>query len=436
MARLILEDGGQRRAFRVNPGKLTIGSGEGAILRLSSSDVAEVHAELVVAADGSIVLHPRPGVLPPTVLGRPVKVPTRIPGNGEFRIGAAVFRLEPEGAAAAAPRAAGAAPSAGGEAGTPRVRLSRPMHKIERGLPTPLILGILAGLLVAAFFVGKAWLGGGATKVEYDPTERLRVAQLAYDEGAIDRALLELDRVDLKVAPQFAPAVAELRKRINERNKFVEVDAWNVEGTKHFDSQVMGYWKKYMQGNEVPRERARVFINRCKDFKATWPQHPELEWVDRYMRRYEAVAELDEPPTFKDVSYEIETLTWAKPRNYARAFALLAEYERTAPSEERSKLDELRAKLERERDEHFLDRMLQAKHEYGKGNNSAAFQELVNIVIWMGDDAKSSEAAAQMALFGDLDSQLQSYRKHRPDKWELMTANPDVRALAVEKGVL
>lgn len=99
MARLILEDGGQRRAFRVNPGKLTIGSGEGAALKLSSTDVAEVHAELVIGEDGSMVLHPRPGVLPPTVLGRPVKTPTRLPANGEFRIGEAVFRLEAEGAA-------------------------------------------------------------------------------------------------------------------------------------------------------------------------------------------------------------------------------------------------------------------------------------------------------------------------------------------------
>ena len=49
MARLILDDGGKRRAFKLNPGRMTIGSGEGATLRLDSGDVAEVHAELRAA---------------------------------------------------------------------------------------------------------------------------------------------------------------------------------------------------------------------------------------------------------------------------------------------------------------------------------------------------------------------------------------------------
>ena len=45
MARLILEEDGQTRRFRLNEGKLTIGSGEAATLRCHSADVAEVHAE-------------------------------------------------------------------------------------------------------------------------------------------------------------------------------------------------------------------------------------------------------------------------------------------------------------------------------------------------------------------------------------------------------
>ena len=59
-----------------------------------------------------------------------------------------------------------------------------------------------------------------------------------------------------------------------------------------------------MQAGEVNRPRARVFVKRCKDFKKTWPQHPELDWVDRYMARYAELAALDEPPTLEDVAYD------------------------------------------------------------------------------------------------------------------------------------
>ena len=46
MARLIVEEGGKARRFKLNPGTLTIGSGESATLTLESSELAEVHAEL------------------------------------------------------------------------------------------------------------------------------------------------------------------------------------------------------------------------------------------------------------------------------------------------------------------------------------------------------------------------------------------------------
>ena len=84
MARLILEEGGQRRAFRVNEGKLTIGSSESCTLTLASPDVAEIHAELEVHGE-EITLRPRPGVTPPRVLGKAVSNPTRLPKSAEFR---------------------------------------------------------------------------------------------------------------------------------------------------------------------------------------------------------------------------------------------------------------------------------------------------------------------------------------------------------------
>ena len=66
MTRLIVEDGGKRRAFKVGDGTLTIGSGGGASLRLSDPAAAEVHAELLLR-EGRATLRLKPGVLPPRV---------------------------------------------------------------------------------------------------------------------------------------------------------------------------------------------------------------------------------------------------------------------------------------------------------------------------------------------------------------------------------
>ena len=46
MVRLIVEEQGARRAFRLGEGTLKVGSGAAAQLRLQSGDVADVHAEI------------------------------------------------------------------------------------------------------------------------------------------------------------------------------------------------------------------------------------------------------------------------------------------------------------------------------------------------------------------------------------------------------
>ncbi|MDP6387440.1 MAG: FHA domain-containing protein, partial [Planctomycetota bacterium] len=69
MAKLIVEEGGKRRRFRLNPGKLTIGSGEEATLHLTSQGVARIHAVLVFK-DGVVTIEPEAGVAPLKVGGK------------------------------------------------------------------------------------------------------------------------------------------------------------------------------------------------------------------------------------------------------------------------------------------------------------------------------------------------------------------------------
>ncbi|HVS17659.1 MAG TPA: hypothetical protein VMT18_03580, partial [Planctomycetota bacterium] len=70
MTRLIVDDGGQRRAFKVQDGRLTVGAGPDATLRLQTGEVADLHLDLEVEG-GRVTLRPRPGVTPPRVNGVP-----------------------------------------------------------------------------------------------------------------------------------------------------------------------------------------------------------------------------------------------------------------------------------------------------------------------------------------------------------------------------
>ncbi|MCB9913841.1 MAG: hypothetical protein H6828_01680 [Planctomycetes bacterium] len=107
MARLILDENGERRAFKLRDGKLTLGSGQGCTLTLSSPDVAEVHAELELAGDRATLV-PRPGVTPPKIAGKPVTQATTLTLGGSFTLGSATITLQaddaPFAAAAAAPK--------------------------------------------------------------------------------------------------------------------------------------------------------------------------------------------------------------------------------------------------------------------------------------------------------------------------------------------
>ena len=111
MARLIVEEGGQRRAFKVGDGVLSLGSGGEARLRLRSTDVAEVHAEISIEG-GVATLRPRPGVVPPTLGGEPVSGPARLDPGVEVRVGSARLWLEADDGSTPAPASAGAAAAA------------------------------------------------------------------------------------------------------------------------------------------------------------------------------------------------------------------------------------------------------------------------------------------------------------------------------------
>src|SRR5687767_4166046 len=98
MVRLIVDDAGNRRAFNVGEGRLSIGSGTEAKLKLAASGVASVHVEVEVHG-GKATLHPKPGVTPPQVLGRSVSGPVVLQHGVPVKVGGATVTVEYEGQA-------------------------------------------------------------------------------------------------------------------------------------------------------------------------------------------------------------------------------------------------------------------------------------------------------------------------------------------------
>ena len=446
MARLILDENGTRRAFKLNSGRLTVGSADSATLTLSAPDVAEVHAELQVE-EGTVTLVPRPGVMPPTVLGRPVTQAMRLPANAEFKIGSATFRLESEGAAAAAPAArqrAGGAATARGPAARPVTSTPRIEHRrrtVSRGMPGWMVFAIIALVVLVGYFVGKTWMADGA--MQYDPAERYREAVLAFDSGAYIRAEEELDNVDLELAgPDLVAKVGVLRKQVvASRAKSKEAEH-NMKGSEWMDDNLRRYVTKHLQGDRADRASARFFIKRCDEFRDEWPTHPELDWVERYRARYAKLADLSSPDGFDDVAWEVKRLTAGKPRDYGRVFSRIDAFLLTADGQEKTAAQALHHEQTVEREAYFLDRMQEAQYQWKKQQYGQAVEWLVQVIVKIGDEGMADQAVDAFLKMQTTDGEplsdryLESYRKNRPEQFEIMMGHAKMREAARTAGIL
>lgn len=438
MARLILEENGERRAFKLREGKLSIGSADACALTLASPDVAEVHAELELRGDVATLI-PRPGVTPPKVLGRPISQPTRLPKSAEFRIGSAVFRLQPEGGAQAP--AAPARASRGAAPAERRPRIERQRRNVQRGIPTWMVLGIIGVIAVVGFFVGRMWLED--REPEHDPRSRYLAALDAFNNSALDKALVELDKVDLERAdPVLEGEVEALRQRVADRQEAAEVAAWNLMGTKEMETQLKGYERKYLKGNDVTRAKARLFVRRCDDFKRRYPKHPELGWVDRFRDRWAAKANLADSNDLEDITWEIKMLTGGKPRDYIKVFSLIDDFLERAEGADRDAALAMYDTQSAEREEYFTDRMQQSRWHWERKEYGQAVEWLVQVITKIGDPAMQEQATDALLKMTNqegaalTDLYLGGYQRDRPWQFELLMEDPRLAARARAAGLL
>ena len=446
MVRLIVEDGGSRRAFNVGEGRLSMGSGPEAKLKLSAAGVAGIHADIEVHG-GKATLHPKPGVTAPHVLGRAMNGPVVLQHGVPVKIGAAQVIVEYEGhpAATAAPVISKA------ERGSARSHARGKQREEEeqqggarrgrsQGTPTWVWIAIgvpaviLAGWLTKTFFFGKLLQGDGrsfatASAPAYYQNARDRLANAQYD-----LARMEIERIpkDAQLDPQFAAQVAQLRQQIEAKIAEGEEYSRNaVAGKKYFDSQLKGFVERYMTGT-ISSQEARVFLKRAKYFREKWPTHPELEWVTRQEARFTSAIDLSKPPTFEDIQFEVESLTWSFPRNYAEAFAVSRAFLASAQGEDVAKATAFIAELESKRTAWFKDRLEEARFLFDGKEFGKSIGVLLSIIRYAGDERMQDDAAQRLMNYQGIEEWLRGYRTADPEGFEAVCNNRVVAAYLKE----
>lgn len=426
MARLTLDENGAKRRFKLNPGKLTIGSGDGATLRLASPQVADLHAELLFEA-GVARIRPRPGVIPPTIGGKAVTGETVIAGGQAVSFGSASILVEydegegpkgakpttgaargqvgsprsaptsaptsaPRGAPRDAPRGAserGPGSGAGRDAARPAAGGTRPTsargagraaaasadpdrgvvrsqrRQVKRGMPTWAILAIVGvGLALLLFFGGDMW--SSTTAPGFNPVGAKARFEDYWRDGDSKGAaavLEEFERADL--SPEWKTEYERMRGLIAANQSSSSQGLRDAEATREWQNQLENYFTTHLEG-KATRPKARIFVRRLQSFRERYPSHEKRDWVDRMYTRFAPVAQLEDPSTLEDVQWEVNRYTIAKPKRFKEAQIAVDQFLATATGTDRDEALKLKAEIETEQRKFFDEQILDAAILYDK----------------------------------------------------------------------
>lgn len=451
MIQLIVEDGGDRRGFKVGDGSLTVGSAPEAKLRLDAPDVAGIHAELEVV-DGVATLHPRPGVLRPVIGGQPVEGPLVMGHDQPVVIGGARLTVRyPEGSPALErAQAPGAEPAARPEVRSPvrtKARTSpggvrgasqRSRARRRKHTGSLLSLGILAGVIAVAlgfvFFISPRFLG--TTSAEFEPSARLGAAQRLIGVRQFDEALAELDAIPRNLMTEAVAARSdELRGEIARQRAELDANVQAALGDDWWREHLERFDKLFLRGTPKPGA-VRFFLERLAQFEQRWPGHPRSDWVDRMQERYSQVANLEALPAIEDLEFKVWFYTTEDPRDWEQALTAIEDFVRRASGRGRDAAIDLREATVEARQAWFDETIQKAREEYTSGEaggKSRSIAWLVRIVAYAGEADMADQAADQLLRFAgaddfDLQAELRGYRSKKPELFEPLSQHPKLAA--------
>ena len=472
MARLTLSHQGSSRRFKLATGTLTIGSAPSCTLTLDDPDLAPLHLTLDVQGEAVRILVTQ-GATSPNLGGTTLRG-SRIWTPGEvLTVGGITLELEAEAIGPAEPDAAtgakndapppvkrasrssgaGARRRAGGQTpagrsknGSSRVQ-RRPRATPQRGIPTWLMLLFFAvGVLVVIQMLGN--YADSSQEEAFDAKTSLARLEEALAEGNVGKAETEMAKVerhDAELTPEWRERFAGIRAQTRKLSSKSLVLADNLAGTRYLDNQLRKYEKNYL-APQPTRPRARVFVKRAKDFLERWPDHPDLEEVRNKLRRWEPTAEPSQPANLQDLIWEAKTLTWAFPRDYEAALALLEGYRSRADETDLKILEGVLQTHRSEREDYFKERYEYAAHYWDTGDTGKAVEYLVQLVNKVGEPGMVAKAADSLVAFeGQLGKDgktilsivptMKGYKRDRPADFERLGKNATMRAFFSEHGI-
>jgi hypothetical protein len=469
MPKLIVADEGQKKAFKLSKGRLTLGSGEGDKLKLSGSEPA--HAVLVIDADGG-TLDANAEV---TIDGEARSGSgLRLDFGSKLKIGGAVLMLtadegteagaaKPKGAQAAGqPRAAagasrssarGAAPA--GRGGSSRAGASRGgagrsskagaaagrgrssarggsrrggQEAEQKGLPGWAIPTVVVLLLVG---VGGAWMafGGGGNVGNY-----LAAAEAGLNDGNFSKVQNSLTSIDEdRLGGTQRAKYNELMERFEGVKRSQELTPRRNAGFKWIGENLESFADRYIDKKDsVPAGPARVFLERVEEFKTLWPEHTEPVWTEDetgkqkldYMRdrvrQYEAVTRLGDPITYEELAWAHEY--YMANQNFRVLMPKLRRFLENNPDELDASLAEGLLESAKVAEKEFVNEFLgKAKEEFEKfqgGGESFPMRtasKLHAIILRADDPQLRSDAVNRFLALPGIEEILQAYDKGAGD---------------------
>ena len=454
MARLILEEGGNTRRFKLSTGKLTFGSSDKATLTLTSDDVAAMHGQIEMGEDGA-VLRIAKGVTAPKVGGRPVEGRHVMREGQAIAIGGAKLSVEydeGEGPSAPAPAATVTRPAAGSRDRPGSVRSNARSGRgrsVERQRPTAKRSGMpgwLLALLVLAGIggVGYAIIGNTAKNmagdvfnfdVRYAQYERIK------DEDPA-AARLDLRRIrDNELTPEQKALVAKELLLLDDRLANLDDTARNSDASGYLKMRIFDY----AESRPVTKDRsyARLFYKRATKFVEDYPTHPDLAKVNRLLRRVEPVAVLDEPAIFRDLEIETKGLVGQKPMDFPAAFAEINKFiAETNDPDEASQAETLLAETKQAESDLYeaqldLAAIVYDKRKYpDKFNPGQAVADMVVIITSCENMTFKEDAARRITGITEVGPTfLRGYKRSQPDNWIKMMEVPVLQEFAKANGL-
>jgi len=472
MARLTVTQGDSRRRFNLRPGTLTIGSAASATLTLEDADLAPLHLTLEVVGE-EVRVTTTQGVAAPLAGGEALAGSFVWEPGVSLRIGGVELGLETDleqkGAAAATPaaptdkrpsspsRTRAASSGSGARSGRARAaavertgsgRVQRRTRSTpQKGLPTWAILLFFAiGVLVIVQMLGN--YADSSHEEAFDAKTSLARLEEALAEGNVGKAETEMEKVerhDAELTAEWRERFAKVREQTRKLTSKSELLADNLAGNRFLDNQVRKYEKNYL-APEPSRPRARVFVKRAKEFMSRWPNHDAVEEVRNKLRRWEPTAELGQPAELEDLIWEAHTLTWAFPRDYENALALLEGYRSSASETELKQLEGVLSTHRSEREDYFKERYEYAAHYWDTGDAGKAVEYLVQLVTKVGEPGMVAKAADSLVAFeGQLGKDgrtilsivptMKGYKRDRPEDFERLSKNATMRAFFSQHGI-